>query len=84
MEAYLHENKAGVAFGGYNEVRKLYKRSELFAGGRDEDSHRNIHLGLDLWAPAGTSVMAVLEGRVHSFRNNAAFGDYGPTIILEH
>jgi murein DD-endopeptidase MepM/ murein hydrolase activator NlpD len=25
-----------------------------------------------------------LDGVVHSFADNAAFGDYGPTIILQH
>ena len=27
---------------------------------------------------------AVLPGRVHSCQDNTAFGDYGPTILLEH
>ena len=45
---------------------------------------REIHLGIDFWADAGTPVFAPLDGVVHSFRDNANFGDYGPTIILEH
>ncbi|MCV6900890.1 peptidoglycan DD-metalloendopeptidase family protein, partial [Escherichia coli] len=32
----------------------------------------------------GSEVFAVCDGRVHSFANNAAERDYGPTIILEH
>jgi murein DD-endopeptidase MepM/ murein hydrolase activator NlpD len=34
--------------------------------------------------PTGTPIFAVLPGKVHSFADNAGFGDYGPTIILEH
>src|SRR5690606_21758756 len=33
---------------------------------------------------AGTSVLAPLDAKVHSFKNNEGLGDYGPTIILEH
>jgi murein DD-endopeptidase MepM/ murein hydrolase activator NlpD len=72
--------KAGVkvAIGRYNEDRIIYKRSSLFENGR------SIHLGIDLWAQAGTPVFAPLPAKVHSFQNNSSFGDYGPTIILEH
>ena len=81
---YLNAFGKKVAFGGYSEVRKLYKRSELFTASEDEDSNRNIHLGLDFWADAYTDVLAVLDGKIHSFNDNTNFGDYGPTIILEH
>lgn len=82
IEKYLSKNNAKVAFGGYQEIRNLYKRSTVF---NSEDSdERNIHIGLDLWIKAGTSVLAALDGTIHSFQNNTALGDYGPTIILEH
>ena len=73
-----------VAFGGYNEVRKLYQRSQLFNKNVEEFLNRNIHIGLDIWTAEGTDVLAVLEGEVHSFQDNANFGDYGPTVILKH
>ncbi len=41
-------------------------------------------MGVDFWAKAGTTVLAPIHGTVHSFQNNAAIGDYGPTIILQH
>ncbi|MBI6115799.1 peptidoglycan DD-metalloendopeptidase family protein [Salegentibacter maritimus] len=81
---YLNSFGKKVAFGGYSEVRKLYRRSELFTASEDEDSNRNIHLGLDFWADAHTDVLAVLDGKIHSFNDNNNFGDYGPTIIIEH
>ena len=83
LNDFLQKGNRKVAFGGYLEVRKLYQRSLLFVAGKGEPN-RNIHLGMDLWSPEGTPVLAALEGKVHSFRDNAAFGDYGPTIILEH
>jgi murein DD-endopeptidase MepM/ murein hydrolase activator NlpD len=70
-----------VGVGGYNEHRVIYRRSEHFNTSEDP---REIHLGIDFWAEAGTPVLAPLDGIVHSFRDNANFGDYGPTIILEH
>ncbi|TXE12056.1 peptidoglycan DD-metalloendopeptidase family protein [Seonamhaeicola algicola] len=75
------ENNALVAFGGYKEVRGIYRRSNHFSNPEQE---RNIHLGVDLWIDANTPIFAPLDGRVHSFKNNINFGDYGPTIILEH
>src|SRR5690606_25662489 len=70
---------AVAAYGGYNEQRNLYKRSELF-----QDADRDIHIGLDIWTKSGTPVLAVLDGEVHSFDYNAGIGNYGPTIILKH
>ena len=82
VEDYLSKNNAKVAFGGYQENRNLYQRSTVFKD--DISDERNIHIGLDLWIKAGTKVLAVLDGTIHSFQNNTALGDYGPTIILEH
>lgn len=82
VENHLKENKAQVAYGGYLEHRNLYKRSTVFKDITIEE--RNIHIGLDLWIKAGTEVLAALDGRIHSFQNNTALGDYGPAIILEH
>lgn len=82
VEYSLAKNKAKVAYGGYNEVRNLYKRSAVFNDLNTEE--RNIHIGLDLWIKAGTPVLTALDGKVHSFQYNNNLGDYGPTIILEH
>src|SRR5690606_35879633 len=67
IEKYLDEHNAAAAYGGYNEQRSLYKRSELFQG----DDERDIHIGLDIWAKSGTPVLAVLDGEVHGFDYNA-------------
>lgn len=79
---YLEKNNAEVAYGGYIEGRTLYQRSTIFKN--DSIPERNIHIGLDLWTKEDTAVLAPLQGKVHSFKNNIGLGDYGPTIILEH
>ena len=86
---------AGARFGigGYAEHRTVYSRSKIF--GAAEVSHhdsgkvesaepRRLHLGTDIWGKPHTAVMAPLNGIVHSFAFNGAFGDYGTTIILTH
>jgi peptidoglycan LD-endopeptidase LytH len=76
----LKANGAKYGIGGYKENRKLYSRSDLFGG----EESRSVHLGIDIWGPAGTPVYAALGGMVHSFAYNDHFGDYGATIILLH
>ncbi len=82
ITVFLQKRKAEVAFGGYLEVRDIYKRSTYFNASNSEE--RNIHLGIDLWCKKETKVLAVLDGVIHSFKNNKNHGDYGPTIILKH
>lgn len=83
LDVYLKDKKAKAAYGGYLEKRSLYDRSSYF--GDSSHSHkRNIHLGLDVWAPEGTPVYSPFPGEIHSQKDNLNFGDYGPTIILEH
>ena len=67
--------------GGYGEDRADYT-SPLFASGDEEP--RTVHLGIDVFAPAGAEVFAPLAGVIHSFADNARPEDYGPTIILTH
>ncbi|CAH8295510.1 peptidase M23-like protein [Mariniflexile fucanivorans] len=79
---HIKKHDALVAFGGYNEVRNIYKRSKYFNLGND--SERNIHIGMDLWSDVNSPVFVPLDATVHSFKNNTNFGDYGPAIILKH
>ncbi len=82
IQNHLDTNKAKIAFGGYIEHRNLYQRSTVFNNQNSDE--RNIHIGLDLWINESAPIYAALDGKIHSFQNNDALGDYGPTLILEH
>lgn len=82
IDSVLTTNGSKVAYGGYLEKRKLYAVNSNFQ--TNASGQRNVHLGVDFWAKAGTTVLVPLLGKVHSFKNNAVKGDYGPTIILKH
>ncbi|MDI1323861.1 MAG: peptidoglycan DD-metalloendopeptidase family protein [Algoriphagus sp.] len=78
----IKRNGKKYGIGGYLENRAIYKRSEVFS--TEDSEFRNIHMGIDIWTEAGAPVYAPLAGKVHSFQDNAGFGNYGATIILEH
>ena len=81
--AYIDQNLgAKIGVGGYLEHRIIYEAHENFA--TTSEDFRNIHLGIDFWAAAGTPVFSVADGVVHSFQVNPGSGNYGPTIILHH
>lgn len=67
--------------GGYDEHRTIYARSTHFDG---LEEPRRLHLGVDIWAAAGTPVFNFYPGKVHSFAFNDHFGDYGATIIMQY
>ncbi|TLV00061.1 peptidoglycan DD-metalloendopeptidase family protein [Dyadobacter luticola] len=77
----LADNTA-IGIGGYGEDRIIYRQRKHFS--QDLENPRSIHLGTDIWAAAGEPIYAPLDGIVHSFAFNDHYGDYGPTIILQH
>jgi len=81
VQELLRTQNATIGVGGYLEDRVIYRRSEHFTTASEK---RTIHLGVDVWLPAFTPVLAPLASRVHSFRDNNNFGDYGPRTTLEH
>ncbi len=66
------------AVGKYDEVREEMYRASLFEGSR------KVHMGIDLWAEAGTPVFAFREGEVAYLGDNSREGDYGPTLVTRH
>jgi 4-aminobutyrate aminotransferase-like enzyme/Ser/Thr protein kinase RdoA (MazF antagonist) len=80
----IEDEGAAVGIGRYDEVRACYT-SAAFASKADERTEmRTVHLGIDLFVPPGTPVLAPLDGVVHACRDNAQRLDYGPTVILRH
>lgn len=70
--------QASYGIGKYAEKREQMYSTPLFGG------IRNIHMGIDFFAPVKTPVFAFAKGRIHLFGHNSAPGDYGGTIITEH
>jgi peptidoglycan LD-endopeptidase LytH len=81
IQQLLQHNHCSFAVGGYNELRVIYAASQHFD---TKDEPRRLHLGVDIWGPAGTPVYACMGGRVHSFAFNDNKGDYGATLVLQH
>ncbi len=82
VRAAMAQAGAAVAIGRYGEDRAIY-RGAAFTD-PDGGPPRTVHLGVDLFAPAGTPVRAPLDGVIHAFHDNAAPFDYGPVIVLAH
>lgn len=80
----LDVSEARMAFGRYLEPRICYRSGQFQEEGAGPERQRTIHLGVDLFAPAGTAVMTPYAGRVVSVVDNDEPLDYGPTVILRH
>lgn len=88
----LDQEGSAIGIGQYKENRTIYNKSQIFGIKGDFEQHhekigserRTVHLGLDIWIKARTDVFSALDGQIHSFQDNNAFGDYGPTIITAH
>ena len=74
----------GVAYGigTYGEDRSVYRTAQFADSASPE--RRTRHLGIDVFAPAGTPVHAPLAGRVLHVTYQADPLDYGHALILEH
>lgn len=70
-----------VGIGLYDEVRPIYLQ-DMFAV--DHHERRTVHLGVDLFAAAGTPICAPLSGIIHRLRDHAAEQDFGPSLVLKH
>lgn len=68
--------------GTYGEDRSVYRTAQ-FADATSPE-RRTRHLGIDVFAPAGTPLFAPLPGKVVHLTYNADPLDYGHTLILEH
>ena len=84
IEAEVAAHGATVGIGRYGEARLFYHAPDFHAPGNDGPEARTIHLGLDLFAAAGTAVHSPLPGTVVSVADNNQPCDYGPTVILRH
>lgn len=84
IQQQLQTAGARYGIGGYDEHRTVYNRSAVFDGRKPGEEPRRLHLGIDIWGPAGTPVYAFMGGMVHSVAFNDQYGDYGATMVLLH
>ncbi|WP_435257398.1 peptidoglycan DD-metalloendopeptidase family protein [Thioclava sp. FR2] len=82
FDAWFATNGATYGLGLYGENRSVYATPQFADTASPE--RRTIHLGIDVFAPAGTPVYAPYDGKVHVLTYNADPLDYGHTLILEH
>ncbi len=68
----------GWGIGRYDERRANMYETTLF------ENRRNIHIGIDIWAPAGEPVYSFFDGEVAYMQNNTKAGDYGPTTVIKY
>ena len=81
-EAWLDDYRGQrVAIGLYDEDRNVYRGDQFTT---DAPETRSVHIGIDLFVPVDTPVLAMLPGRVVSVVDNDMPYDYGPTVVLEH
>ncbi|MFX1271381.1 MAG: aminotransferase class III-fold pyridoxal phosphate-dependent enzyme [Promethearchaeota archaeon] len=73
------EAKYGIA--RYNEARLIYAGEQYL---EPAGELRTIHIATDLIMEPGTQILAPLDGKIHSLKNNDLPLDNGPTIVLEH
>jgi hypothetical protein len=78
----LPEGEPFYGFGAYGERRSVYATDQFADAASPE--RRTRHLGIDVFAPAGTPVYVPLAGKVASVTYNADPLDYGHTLIIEH
>ncbi len=84
LRRLLEDLDLDTAVGGYQEVRPFYTADFYQTRGLEGPQWRTVHLGLDIWQPAGSPVFAPLPGKIFSLADNRGDRNYGPTIILQH
>ncbi len=76
LDALLPKTR-GRPVGRYAEDRSIY-------GPQGDPGRRTIHHAIDLYADAGTPVLAPVPGRVAMIGNDAAAEGFGGILVLEH
>ena len=83
INSYLRKNNSSIGIGIYREKRNTYK-GKNYISLLNPNIRRDIHIGIDIFAPAGTFIHSPLNGKILILKDNAFKFDYGPTIVLEH
>lgn len=73
-----------IWLGHYGEPRLIYTASAFRLGPWKTSNRRTVHLGVDVFAPAGTEIHSPMDGQVAFIENRTATLDYGGMMILRH
>ncbi len=73
-----------VFLGHYKEPRLIYTEAAFSEGPWKASNRRTVHLGADIFAPAGTLVAPPLDADVIAVERCDAYLDYGGLVILQH
>lgn len=82
IEARIREEGADFGIGRYGEDRAVYKGDAYQTTVASQ--RRTVHLGVDIFAPAGEPVHAPFAGKVAFYHDDSVPYGFGPTILLEH
>ncbi|WP_022665685.1 aminotransferase class III-fold pyridoxal phosphate-dependent enzyme [Desulfospira joergensenii] len=74
----------GFHLGYYAEPRLIYTDRAFYKGPFKASNRRTVHIGVDIFAPAGTRVFAPLNAVVEAVENRKDNLDYGGLVILCH
>ncbi|WP_282610589.1 aminotransferase class III-fold pyridoxal phosphate-dependent enzyme [Pelagibius sp. Alg239-R121] len=77
------EQAFDLGIGLWGERRVVYT-VDMFKSKLCEGDRRDVHLGLDLFAPAGTAIMTPLDAEVVDCRIIPDHQDYGGVVLLKH
>ncbi len=80
----ISAGEKNVWLGYYNEPRLVYTDPAFSKGPFKASNRRTVHIGVDIFAPAGMVVYAPLEAKVVFTQYREANLDYGGLVILSH
>ena len=81
--ALVEKHGFSLGLGPWGERRIIYT-APFFESVLAKGTRRNVHLGLDIFAPAGTEMFTPLAGKVVAAAINPEPQDYGGLLLLEH
>jgi 4-aminobutyrate aminotransferase-like enzyme/Ser/Thr protein kinase RdoA (MazF antagonist)/murein DD-endopeptidase MepM/ murein hydrolase activator NlpD len=68
----------------YGEPRLVYTDTAFYNGPWKASNRRTVHLGIDVFMPAGTSVHSPMAASVHHAEVRDGELDYGGMVVLRH
>ncbi len=84
QEVMTQAGGAQVIIGRYCEPRLIYTTPEFRSGSHMASDKRTIHMGVDIFVPAGSDVFAPWDAVVHGVNIFETHLDYGGVLVLKY